>query len=488
MVSLPFPELTLAIVVPLAAAFAVTLPSLHSRIRIIAQLAIAASLILSLDVVRRVMELKQVAESWSLPLFGASRPWFTADGLTAVPMALFAAISLVVLTAAPRRDTEPRLVASMLVIFSSTLMAYAAENLLLLFAGWTISALAFLAVSKNSVLPKMALIAGIVSLGVGLTLIGIAGSKAGLAAPWSISDLRGTGSLGGSFAFALLMLAILLPKGVFPAHTWVVASFDHGPLLPAGLLMNAHLGAFLAARIAIPLLPQATHDAFPLLSDIALLTAAYTAIVAIAEREPRRLLALLAISQASSILAGIESMTAEGTTGALVLWLVVVTSTTGLITIYRAIEARLGENLSLAKYLGLASQMPRLAVFFAVCGLALVGIPGTLGFFAEDLLLHGTLESHPQSGLLLPLATALNAIHVFRLFARLFLGSRGSKVPLPDALPRERWVLAACVLFLVLGGLMPGRFVALRSSAAEAMASIESAASKSFSAAEQPAP
>lgn len=155
---------------------------------------------------------------------------------------------------------------------------------------------------------------------------------------------------------------------------------------------------------------------------------------------------------------------------------------------YRAIEARLGEHISLAKYLGLASQMPRLAVFFAVCGLTLVGIPGTLGFFAEDLLLHGTLESHPQIGLLLPLAMALNAIHIFRLFARLFLGSRGSKVPLPDALPRGHWALAACVLFLVLGGLMPGRFIDLKSSAAEAMASIESAASKSFSAAEQPAP
>lgn len=117
--------------------------------------------------------------------------------------------------------------------------------------------------------------------------------------------------------------------------------------------------------------------------------------------------------------------------------------------------------------------MPRLAVFFAVCGLALVGLPGTLGFAAEDLLFHGALESHPLLGLALPVATALNAITILRLFARLFLGRPVTAVAdVPDARPRERWALSLCVVLLVLGGLFPQVPVSLGQPAADTVTAL----------------
>ena len=100
----------------------------------------------------------------------------------------------------------------------------------------------------------------------------------------------------------------------------------------------------------------------------------------------------------------------------------------------------------------------------------LVGLPGTLGFCSEDLLIHGTLLSHPQIGLLLPVATAMNAVSLFRLFSKMFLGKQSGEVRgVSDALPRERWVLAAIVVFIVAAGLMPSRIVALRTNAAQAI-------------------
>jgi NADH-quinone oxidoreductase subunit M len=83
--------------------------------------------------------------------------------------------------------------------------------------------------------------------------------------------------------------------------------------------------------------------------------------------------------------------------------------------------------------------------------LASGGLPLTLGYYGENLLLHGILETHSQLGIVLPLVTALNAFHVLRLFARLFLGrpiqaTRG----LSDALPRERWALTLALLFLLI--------------------------------------
>jgi NADH-quinone oxidoreductase subunit M len=141
-------------------------------------------------------------------------------------------------------------------------------------------------------------------------------------------------------------------------------------------------------------------------------------------------------------------------------WFVVPVSTVGLFGILRLLEVRFGENLSASRHLGLAEHAPRLAVSFAILGLALVGLPGTLGFCSQDLLIHGTLTSHPLTGLLLPVATAMNAISFFRLFTRLFLGKHRTGFTITaDALPRERWILAATVLFVIFGGLFPNVIV-----------------------------
>jgi NADH-quinone oxidoreductase subunit M len=121
--------------------------------------------------------------------------------------------------------------------------------------------------------------------------------------------------------------------------------------------------------------------------------------------------------------------------------------------------------------MGLALNAPRLAVFFAVGCLALVGLPLTLGFPAEDLLLQGTLATNPYLGVVLPIVTAINAFSVVRLFARIFLGKPvAAAQTLADALPRERWVLTAAFLFLLLGGLFPSALIRLPAIAAERLA------------------
>ena len=144
-----------------------------------------------------------------------------------------------------------------------------------------------------------------------------------------------------------------------------------------------------------------------------------------------------------------------------------------LALVYTAIEARLAVPWDGIRSLGLALSAPRLAVFFAVGGLALVGLPLTLGFPAEDLLLHGTLESHPHLGIILPLVTALNAFHVLRLFIRLFLGQPSAEAKvMVDILPRERWALTLALLFLVVGGLRPMPLMRLPVTAAEHLTSV----------------
>ena len=63
-------------------------------------------------------------------------------------------------------------------------------------------------------------------------------------------------------------------------------------------------------------------------------------------------------------------------------------------------------------------------------------------------------------GLTLVVTSALNAIAVFRAYTHLFLGvRRRDAVAVPDLLPRERWPLVACLVFLLAGGLFPASVI-----------------------------
>ena len=373
-------------------------------------------------------------------------------------MLLFSCLTSVAMLVLPKRDCDSRTIAGMLFILGATALGYATNNLLVLLAAWILTAVPFLSarlLGSPGWRPRIGLQLSGVALALAIAVI--AGNGRGI----YIDRLAGQ-SPGGITVFALLVVAVIFRKGICPAHAWVGDAAEGGQLLPTALLLNGHFGAFLVAKLIVPLFPYAIRDLFPVLSDLALATALYVAIRALTENSPRRLIAFLALSQSACILAGLESRTVEGVNGALVHWFVVTASTMGLFGILRLLEVRFGENLTASRHLGLAEHAPRLAVFFVIFGLALVGLPGTLSFCSQDLLIHGTLASHPLTGLLLPVAIAMNAVSVFRLFARLFLGKRQTGFTvMADALPRERWTLTAVVLFVVLGGLFPNAIVNL---------------------------
>ena len=388
-----------------------------------------------------------------------------SESLYETLMLLFSSLTFGAIVLLPRRDSEPGTISGILLLLGSTLLAYSTGNLLVLLGAWILSIAPFLWTGwfrSRGWRPMVGLLSSSVALALATAFI------VGRSGVTSIPDLRGHNP-GGGLAFSLLVIAVVFRKGIFPVHTWVADAAATGPAVPTALLFNGHFGALLVAKLIVPLFPQTDHR-FPILSYLAIATALFIAIRALAENSPRRLLAFLALSQSACILSGLESRTAEGIAGALVHWFVVTVTTVCLFGILRLLEVRFGENLSTSRHLGLAEHAPRLAVSFAILGLALVGLPGTLGFCSQDLLIHGTLTSHPLTGLLLPIATALNAVSFFRLFTRLFLGRRRTGFTvMADALPRERWILAATVLFVVFGGLFPNTIVIQHSAEAVAV-------------------
>ncbi len=454
---LHLPLLTAATVIPAATALVVRRSSDPELTRKLSAFGVVASMVCLISAVW------MRATSGHDTLFESLWNGLEVDVFNGPILILYAALTLVTILVAPRRDASGGFMAGILFMFAASILAYAGSHLWVVVLGWWLTGLPFVfgvfsgARHRRHHQPVI----------IALILSGIAISVAAMMVGPNEMDF----SHGSTAAMVLLIIAVVLRKGIFPAHSWLVRAFEFGSPLATALFFNGHLGALIIVRAESTHLAAPAQQALHYLSWAALFTALYTSLLMIAERKPRRILALLCVSQAAFVLAGLCSANEAGIAGSLVHWMVVAAASTGLVCVYRALEVRFAHVEDLDRYLGLSAHTPRLGVFFLVCGLALVGLPGTLGYCAEDLLFHGALESEPFLGIALLLATALNAIHLFRLYSRLFLGQPPTEVPVvPDALPRERWPLTFCVAFLIIGGILPSMIVAVRSPAAEIIA------------------
>lgn len=367
-------------------------------------------------------------------------------------LTLFALLALITVVSAPRQDRRNRVWRwSIALVVAGNAIAYASPSPWLFALGWTLTIVPMwldddaypTMVRLPHVLSTLALIAGL-----------LASSRPGV-------------------SFFLLALAALVRKGGLPFHYWVTGAFERGSLSYLNLLLNGHLGAYLVVRVAATTAVRSDASVLALFGTLAAVTAVATALAALVRTSTRRTLGLLCVSQAAFIMAGLATLTEEGIMGALLHWWTVALATTGALVVYRAIEVRTSAANDAGDMLGLGAHAPRLGVFFFMSMLALVGLPGTLGFVAEDLLFQGSLTSHPLLGLCLPVATALNGISAFRVATRLFMGRRAADTPpVPDATARERWALTLPLLFLVAGGLVPRVLVALHAPAAQRLAQL----------------
>lgn len=205
-----------------------------------------------------------------------------------------------------------------------TLLAYASGSLWVFAFAWALTSLPFLLQWKGS--SRSAAILTTTS-----TILMMVGA---------LLEMRATDLADQRSAFGVIVLAALLRKGIVPFHHWMTASFEEGSLGVANLLFNGHLGGYAILRFAMPMAKQSGIEAQSLICILAIVTAVYTSFVALGARRPRQILALVSLSQAAFILAGIEDTNLEGVTGALLHWWVVALSTTLLLGVLQALESR----------------------------------------------------------------------------------------------------------------------------------------------------
>ncbi len=266
-------------------------------------------------------------------------------------------------------------------------------------------------------------------------------------------------------AGTLLTAATLIRSGIAPMHCWMTDLFEKATFGTAILFVTPLTGAYALLRLVLPIAPW---WALQSIAVISLSTAVYAGGMALVQKESRRFFCYLFLSNASLVLVGLELVTPIGLTGALCVWLSVGVSLTGFGITLRSIEARIG-RVSLADFHGLYDQMPMLAGFFLLTGLASIGFPATVGFVGMELLIEGAVEVFPLTGTLVVLAAALNGIAIMQAYFRIFTGKHHySPVSLGIRSTERIAVLIISVLILG-GGLVPQPGVSSRHHAAVAL-------------------
>ena len=177
--------------------------------------------------------------------------------------------------------------------------------------------------------------------------------------------------------FLGFFVAFAIKAPLWPFHTWLpdaAASAQPGAaVLLVGVLDK--VGTFGMIRYCLELFPAAAHYFTPLVIVLAVIGVLYAGIVAIGQRDLKRLIAYTSVSHMGLITLGIFVMTSEGQAGG-VLYMVNHGFATGALFLIAGFMIARRRSQLIADYGGVQSVAPVLAGLFLVAGLAGLAMPG----------------------------------------------------------------------------------------------------------------
>jgi NADH-quinone oxidoreductase subunit M len=147
----------------------------------------------------------------------------------------------------------------------------------------------------------------------------------------------------------------------------------------------------------------------------------YTAMVAYAQKDMKQVIAYSSVSHMGIIMVGIFAMNAEGISGSVFQMLSHGIVSGALFMLVGMIYDRRHTKL-MSDFGGLAQVMPKFAVIFGVMLMASVGLPLTIGFVGEFLVLIGFYNVSPFMTVLAGTSIIVGAVYMLTLYKKSFFG------------------------------------------------------------------
>lgn len=266
-----------------------------------------------------------------------------------------------------------------------------------------------------------------------------------------------------NWLFWAFFIAFAIKMPVFPFHTWQPDTYVESPtpatMLLAGIMLK--MGVYGLIRFILPIVPLGVEAWGKTAIILSVIGIVYGSIIAIRQRDMKRLIAYSSFSHVGLMAAGVFSQTETGMQGALVQMLAHGINVVGMFFVADVIFSRTNTR-QLDQLGGITQSTPKLTVFFMIMLLGSVALPLTNGFVGEFLLLHGVFTYNHYLGLAAGFTIIFGAVYMLRLFQKSMFGSTTSRTEtFADLTSSESWVFIPLVVMVFWIGIYPNTFLEL---------------------------
>jgi len=268
----------------------------------------------------------------------------------------------------------------------------------------------------------------------------------------------------GPWMFVAFAVAFAVKVPMFPVHTWLPDAHVQAPVAGSMILAGVMLkmGTFGFWRYAIPLFPTAARQFRPVLATLAIIGIVYGALMCLAQRDVKKLIAYSSVSHLGLCMLGMLALTVEGASGSAYQMLNHGISTGALFLLFGMLYERMHTRW-INEFGGLAKVMPLFATAFLIITFSSIAVPGTNSFVGEFLVLLGTFRSTLPLpfGVLGALGIILGAAYMLWMVQRVFFGlpTHRDHPPLTDLNLREVVTALPFVLLALAMGIYPQPFL-----------------------------
>ncbi|MFL9831075.1 NADH-quinone oxidoreductase subunit M [Flavobacterium sp. ST-87] len=255
--------------------------------------------------------------------------------------------------------------------------------------------------------------------------------------------------------FWAFFLAYAIKIPIIPFHTWQAKVYQKAPTVGTMLLSGIMLkmGLYSVLRWQLPITPIASTTYLPILIGLGIAGVIYGSIVALRQKDLKKLLAYSSLAHVGLIAAGCYTLNIDGLRGAVLQMIshgfVVVGLFFAAEIIYRRFDTRV-----IAEMGGIRSQAPKFASLFMILVLASVALPTTFNFVGEFTVLYSLYQINVWFAVLGGTTIILGAYYMLKMYQQVMLGETNTKV-FADVTFHETFVLVIIIAVIFFFGMYP---------------------------------
>jgi NADH-quinone oxidoreductase subunit N len=255
---------------------------------------------------------------------------------------------------------------------------------------------------------------------------------------------------------SFVSVGLLFKVSAVPFHSWAPDVYQGSPTAVTAFMAAATKVAAFGAMLRIFYVAFA-GDVWqwrPMLTAIALITMVFGSLVAISQRDVKRMLAYSSIAHAGFLLSGIIALNKSGLDATIFYLFAYGVATVGAFAIVSLVTDSSGEVTDLNRWAGLGKRSPWIATSFAFLLLTFAGIPLTSGFVGKFSIFSAAYESGNTAILITGvLSSAIAAFFYIRIIVLIFFKDPvedGTSIVIPSVYTRIT-IVTSLIITLILG-------------------------------------